>query len=64
MNETQGTKQSGRQWNRLLYAVVTIIKYKRSKIDHAIYINVFTDETVSYPTVSTNDVINTSNNET
>ena len=36
MNGIQGTKTSGRQWNRLLDAVVAIIKYKKSTIDHAI----------------------------
>ena len=64
MNGIQRTKQAGRQWNILLDVVVTIIKYKKSTIDHAIYIKVFTDGTVYYLTVSTNDVINTNNNET
>ena len=64
MNGIQGTKPSGRQWNRLLDAIVTIIKYKNRTIDHVIYIKVFTYGTVSYPTVSTEDVINTTNNET
>ena len=64
MNGIQGTKQSGRQWNRLLDSVVKMIKYKKSTIDHAIYINVFTDGTVSYLTVSTDNVLNTTNNET
>ena len=41
MNGIQGTNTDGRQWNRLLDAVVTIIKYKNSTIDHAIYINLF-----------------------
>ena len=36
MNGIQGTKPSGRQWNRLLDAVVTIIKYNKSTIDHDI----------------------------
>ena len=63
MNGIQGTKPAGRQWNILLDAVVTIIKYKKSTIDHAIYIKVFTDGTVFYLTVSTNDVINTTNNK-
>ena len=63
MNGIQVTKPSGRQWNRILYAVVTIIKYKDITIDHAIYIKVFTDGTVSYLTVSTDDVLNTTNNE-
>ena len=63
MNGIQGTKPAGRQWNRLLDAVVTILKYKKSTIDHAIYIKVFADGTVSYLTVSTDDVLNTNNNE-
>ena len=64
MNIIQVTKPSGRQWNSLLDVVVTIIKYKKSTIDHAIYIKVFTDGTVSYLTVSTDDVLDTTNNET
>ena len=43
--------------------MVTIIVYKKSTIDHAIYIKVFDDGTVSYLTVSTDDVLNTTNNE-
>ena len=52
------------QWNRLLDVVVTIFKYKKITIDHDIYIKVFTDGTVSYLTVSTDDVLSTTNNET
>ena len=63
MNGIQGTKPAGRQWNRLIDAVVTIISYKKRKNDHAIYINVLSDGTVSYLTVSTDDVLNTTNNE-
>ena len=63
MNVIQGTKPSGRQCNRLLHTVVTIIKYKKSTIDHDIYIKVFTDGTVSYPTVSNDDILNTTNND-
>ena len=44
--------------------MVKIIKYKKITIDHAIYIKVFSDGTVSYPTVYTDDVFNTNNNET
>ena len=62
MNGIQGTKTAGRQWNRLLDTVVTVIKYKKITIDHAIYIKVFTDVTVSYCTVSTDDVFNSTNN--
>ena len=64
MNGIQGTKPAGRQWNRLFGAVVTIIKYKKGTIDHSIYIKLFTDVTVSYPIVSTDDVLNTTTNYT
>ena len=57
-------KPSGQQWNRFLDAVVKIIKYKKNTIDRAIYIKLFSDGTVSYLTVSTDDVLNTNNNET
>ena len=40
------------------------MKYKKITIDHDIYIKVFSDETVSYITVSTDDILNTTNNET
>ena len=43
--------------------MVTILEYKKSTIDHDIYIKVFDDSTVSYLTVSTDDVLNTTNNE-
>ena len=56
MNVIQGKKKSGIQWNRHLDAVVIVIKYKKIKIDHAIY--------VSHLTVFTDDVFNTTNNET
>ena len=39
MNGIQGTKPAGRQWNRLLDVVVKILDYKKSTIDHAIYIS-------------------------
>ena len=38
MNVIQGTNTAVRQWNRLLDAVVTILEYKKSTIDQAIYI--------------------------
>ena len=41
MNGIQVENPSGRQLNRLLDAVVTILKYKKITIDHAIYIKVF-----------------------
>ena len=60
MNIIKGKNTSGRQWTRIFDAVATIRKYNKSIIDHAIYIKVFSDGTVSYLTVSTDDVINTS----
>ena len=39
------------------------MKYTKIKIDHAIYIKVFSDGTVSYLTVSTDDVLNITNNK-
>ena len=63
MNGIQGKKPDGIQCNRLLDAVVTIIEYKKSTIDHAISINFFADGTVSYLTVSTDDFLNTNNND-
>ena len=44
--------------------MVAIIKYEKRKIDNAIYIKVFFDRSVSYLTVSTDDFLNTTNNET
>ena len=64
MDGIQGTKPSGRKWNILLDAVVTIIKYKKITIDHSIYIKLFYDLTVSYLKVSNDDILNTNNNET
>ena len=43
--------------------MVAIIKYKKSTIDHSIYIKVFDGGAVSYLTLSTDDVLNTTNNE-
>ena len=40
MNGIKGTKPDGRQWNILIDAVVTILEYKKSTIDHTIYIKV------------------------
>ena len=64
MHGIQGTKPSGRQWNRLLDTVVKFLKYNKITIDHAIYIKVFNDRTVYYLTVSTDDVLNNTNNAT
>ena len=62
MNGIQETKPAGRKWNIILDAVVAILKYKKIKIDHGIYIKVFYDVTVSFLTVYTDDVLKTGNN--
>ena len=64
MNIIQITKPEGQQWKRLLGTVVTVLKYKKISIYHGIYIKVFSDRNFPYITVSTDDVINTANNET
>ena len=64
MNVIQGTKPAVLQWNQLLDALFAIIKYKKSTIDHAIYIKFLSDGTVSYLTVSNHDVLNITNNKT
>ena len=50
--------------NKILDAVVTILKYKKITIDNSIYIKVFSDGTVSYIKFSTGDFLNTTNNKT
>ena len=64
MNGIQWTKPARWKWNQLLDAAVTIIRYHKITIDHDIYIKVFSNVTVSYIMVSTDDVLNTTNNET
>ena len=63
MNRIQVTKPAGQKCNILLGALVTILKYKKITIDHTIYSKDFSEGTVSYLTVSTDNVINTTNNE-
>ena len=43
--------------------MVTVLKYIIITIDHAIYIKVFYDRTVSYITVYTDNVVSTTNNK-
>ena len=62
MNRIQGTKPDGRQWNKLLDAVVTILKNNKGTIYHAIYIKLLSDGTIYYFIVSNDDVLNTTNN--
>ena len=64
MNGIQGTITEGRQWNIILDTVITIIKYKKSTIDHDIYIEVLYDGAISYFTVSTDDGLNITTNYT
>ena len=63
VNWIQGTKPSGWKLNRFLDAVVTIMKYKKIKNDHSIYIQAFCGVIVSSLTVSNGDVLNTNKNE-
>ena len=58
----QGTKPAQKQCNQLLYAVVAIPKYKKSTIYRSIQIRVFSDGTVSYLTLSTDNILDTTNN--
>ena len=44
--------------------MVTILKYNKITIYHAIYIKIFSYREVYYLTVSNDDVLNTTNNET
>ena len=64
INWIQGTKPAGRQRNRLLDAVVTILKCNKTTIDNSIYIKVFSEITVSYHAFSTEGFLDTTNNET
>ena len=53
-----------KQRKQILYTAVTILKYMKIIIDHVIHSNLFSDGTMSFPTVSTNDFLNTNHNET
>ena len=64
MNVIQRTKLAGWKYNRLLNVVVTIINYKKSRIDRDIYIKLLSNGTVAYLTVSNYDFLNSNNNET
>ena len=63
MSVIEGTKPARRQHNQPLDEVVTI-KHNKSTINHAIYIKLFSELTVSCIMVSTDDVLSTTNNET
>ena len=64
MNVIQETKPPGLQYNQLLDAVVTMMKYENSTTSHDIYINVFSNGIVSYVSFNINGVLNNTNNET
>ena len=63
MNGIQGTKSSVKKLNWLLDAVVKIVEHKKNTIDN-IWIKVFSDGTVTYLKVSTDDFLNTTNKDT
>ena len=48
MNGIKGGKPPELKWNKLLDTVVTILKYNKRTIDHAIYIKLLYDGTVSH----------------
>ena len=60
----QGTKPARQQWNQILDSVVTILKYKKITIYHVIYIKEFYGGILYDLTVSNDDVINTTTNQT
>ena len=62
MNGIQETKPAVQQFHSLFGVLVTILKYRKRKIDHTIYIKVFYLGTFPYLIVSTDDIINTTNN--
>ena len=64
MNGIQVTKPAEQQYIWILDAVVTIMKYKKITIYNDIYIKVLYGGTVSYLTVSIDDVLNTTNDKT
>ena len=63
-NGIKGNKSAQKKCNQLLDSLVTIMKYKKNTIYHAIYIKVFYYVTVPYLKVSTGDVMSTNNNHT
>ena len=65
INEWNSSKKPARrQCNILLNAVFTILIYMKKTIDHAIYIKVLSNGTLSYLTVSTDDFLNATINDT
>ena len=64
MNKIKSNKKPGIQRNRILDELVIMMKYNKIKIDHAIYIEILSDGNLPYFTVSTDDVLNNTNNNT
>ena len=62
--EFRGGGPAGLKWGNILDAAVAIIKYKKITIYCDIDIKVFSDVTLSYITVSTDNFLNTNNSET
>ena len=59
-----GKRSEGHQWIIFLDEVVTVLKYNKISTEIYIYIKVFPYGTVSHLTVSTDDVLNNTNNVT
>ena len=64
MNGIKVKNPKGLQYNGLLDAMVTVTKYEKIIIDNAIYIKLFSYITVYYLKVSTDDILNNTNNKT
>ena len=64
MNGIQGIKTDGLKLIILLDVVFTLMIYKKITIYHSIYIKVFYDGNVPYPTVFVDDVFKNTNNMT
>ena len=63
MNTIEVTKPRGLQCNRLLDDTIKIIDNKKIKINHSIYVKIFSNDNLSDLTLSTDNVINISNND-
>ena len=63
MNTIEVTKPRVRQCNRLLDATIKIIDNRKIKINHSIYVKIFSNDNLSDLTLSTDNVINISNND-
>ena len=62
MNGVKGAKPEFRKWGRLLDAVLEQLQLSGSKIDHSIYVKVYPNGTISYLSVLTYQILQTTTN--